>query len=303
MGSTVLSTNKLSKKYGHIKAVSNLDLEVSQGNVYGILGPNGSGKTTTLAMMLDVINPSSGYFQWFGQASSKETRKRIGAILESPLFYPYLNADRNLRLIAKMKDLVNPPIDQLLERVGLPERKYSQFKTFSYGMKQRLALASALLGNPEVLILDEPTNGLDPQGIADIRNLIKSIANEGVTIILASHLLDEVQKTCTHVAILRKGIMLHTGKVDQLLADTTILELQATDMEQLNLAVSALEQLQYFGQENGKLLVKLNEQIPADEINKLLFNKGIVLSHLATQQKSLEKHFLKLLAQSDEEVN
>ncbi|MCF8302637.1 MAG: ATP-binding cassette domain-containing protein [Bacteroidales bacterium] len=300
MDTTILSTNKLSKKYGRLTAVSELDLEVRRGNVYGILGPNGSGKTTTLGMILQVINPSGGEYRWFGQMPNKETRKRIGAILENPLFYPYLNATKNLELIARMKDVDNPPLDELLDKVGLLNRKHSAFKTFSFGMKQRLALASALLGNPEVLILDEPTNGLDPQGIAEIRELIRKIANEGVTIILASHLLDEVQKTCSHVAILRNGKKLHSGKVNQILADSTIIELQAEDMEKLENLINETEQLAYFGQESGKALVKLKQQMKPDEINRLFYNKGIVLSHLATQQKSLEKHFLELLADNNE---
>ncbi|MEI7982280.1 MAG: ATP-binding cassette domain-containing protein, partial [Bacteroidota bacterium] len=209
---TVLSVNQISKQYGKIQAVKELSLEVARGQIFGLLGPNGSGKTTTLSIILDLIK-GNGNYEWFGDPPSKESRKRIGSVIESPNFFPYLDAITNLKIVADIKDMDYEDIDRVLLLAGLSERKKSKFRTFSYGMKQRLAIASAMLGNPEVLILDEPTNGLDPQGIAHIRELILSVAYQGTTIILASHLLDEVQKICTHVAVLSKGKKLFDGKV------------------------------------------------------------------------------------------
>jgi len=191
---TVLSVNNISKRYGKIQAVNDLSLDVKRGQIFGILGPNGSGKTTTLSVILELIKANKGDFQWFGQEPSKETRKRIGSVIESPNFFPYLSPVNNLKIVADIKDFGYEDIDRVLNLTGLYERRNTRFKTFSFGMKQRLAIASALLGNPDVLILDEPTNGLDPQGIAQIRELILSVAGQGITIIIASHLLDEVQK-------------------------------------------------------------------------------------------------------------
>ena len=207
----VLTISGLQKNYGKIHAVNDLSLSVERGSVYGILGPNGSGKTTTLAIILGVVNSNGGSYSWFGNENSKNDRKRIGAILEQPLFYPYLTAEKNLQIVASIKGVEYSDIERVLKIVELFERKDSKFRTFSYGMKQRLAIASALLGNPEVLIFDEPTNGLDPKGIAEIRELIIKIAKQGITILLASHLLDEVQKTCSHVAVLKSGKKLYEG--------------------------------------------------------------------------------------------
>jgi ABC-type multidrug transport system ATPase subunit len=211
---TVLSIRNLTKDFGRLRAVNNLNLEVKSGQVFGMLGPNGSGKTTTLGMLMGVTNPSAGEFSWFGEPPTHQLRKKIGAVLEHPIFYPYLTGQKNLELNAMIKECPPENISKVLELVELTERKDHKYKTYSLGMKQRLAIASALLNDPTVLILDEPTNGLDPMGIAEIREIIKKIAANGRTIILASHLLDEVQKVCTHFAVLKKGTMVHTGPVD-----------------------------------------------------------------------------------------
>ena len=193
---TILSINNLTKKFGPITAVNDLSFTIHKGNVYGILGPNGSGKSTTLGIVLNVVNKTSGDFQWFdGGMSTHDALKKVGAIIERPNFYPYMTAAQNLELVCKIKKVAPDKVDEKLEIVGLLERKNSKFRTFSLGMKQRLAIASALLNDPEILILDEPTNGLDPQGIHQIREIIKKIAGMGTTILLASHLLDEVEKT------------------------------------------------------------------------------------------------------------
>ncbi|HRI79140.1 MAG TPA: ATP-binding cassette domain-containing protein [Cyclobacteriaceae bacterium] len=211
---TVLSIQKLTKNFGKLCAVNQIDFEVKRGEVFGMLGPNGSGKTTTLGMLMGVTLPSSGSFTWFGEPPTNRQRKKIGAVLEHPIFYPYLTGQQNLELMALIKEAPVANINKVLDLVDLTARRNHEYKTYSLGMKQRLAIASALLNDPVVLILDEPTNGLDPMGIAEIREIIKKIALDGKTIILASHLLDEVQKVCSHFAILRKGTLVHYGPVD-----------------------------------------------------------------------------------------
>ncbi|MCD6596509.1 MAG: ATP-binding cassette domain-containing protein, partial [Bacteroidales bacterium] len=214
---TILSLKNLDKKFGKIHAVNNLSFDIQKGNVYGILGPNGSGKSTTLGIILNVVNRTSGDFSWFdGEITTHDALKKVGAIIERPNFYPYMSARENLKLVCKIKEISYDKIDDILKKVNLYERRDSKFKTFSLGMKQRLAIASALLNDPEILILDEPTNGLDPQGIHEIRTIIKDIASRGTTILLASHLLDEVEKVCSHVVVIRNGIKLYSGKVDEM---------------------------------------------------------------------------------------
>ena len=290
----VLSIQNLRKQYGRITAVEGLNLEIPRGTIFGILGPNGSGKTTTLGMVLDVINRTSGEYLWFGQPGSKETRKRIGAILEAPLFYPYLSGYNNMRVVAQIKGASLDEIDPLLETVGLLERKDYPFKTYSLGMKQRLAIAAALLRKPEVLILDEPTNGLDPQGIVEIRDLVRRIGNQGVTILLASHLLDEVEKVCSHVAVLQKGRLLYSGTVEGMKPGLAFLILQAADMAALEREVHGLFGFKSAKIEDGKLHVIFDHTPDPAEINQQLQSKQILLSHLALRKSTLEEQFLEL---------
>lgn len=276
-------------------AVKNASFEIKKGNVYGILGPNGSGKSTTLGIILNVVNKTSGSYSWFnGQADTHEALKKVGAIIERPNFYPYMSAYDNLKLVCKIKGTPYSKIDEKLELVGLLERKDSKFRTFSLGMKQRLAIASALLNDPEILILDEPTNGLDPQGIRQIRDIIRHIASMGTTILLASHLLDEVEKVCSHVIVLQKGHILYTGTVNGITANEGFFELQAQNNEQL---LATLQQHPAIGKiENNeeKLLVYINQPLEASELNSYLFTKGICLSHLVKRKHSLEEQFLQL---------
>ncbi|MTI41388.1 ABC transporter ATP-binding protein [Fulvivirga lutimaris] len=295
---SVLSIKNLTKRYGRLTAVNNLSLEVSKGQVFGILGPNGSGKTTTLGILLDVINKTSGEFSWFGEPASKEMRKKIGAILETPIFYPYLSAAKNLEIVAEIKGAPKSNIEPALKKVELLDRKDDKFRTYSLGMKQRLSIASALLCDPEVMILDEPTNGLDPQGIAEIRELIKQIANEGKTIILASHLLDEVQKVCTHFCVLKKGNLIHVGSVDEVSKGASSVELMADD-ENIKEVLSGYDKTLKVEKEGNRYIVNLEDGVTASDLNAFLFSKGISVSHLVTQRKSLEKQFLELLAVSD----
>ena len=292
---TILTVTNLTKKFGSLTAVNDLTFSIGKGNVYGILGPNGSGKSTTLGIILNVVNRTKGDFSWFGgSTSTHEALKKVGAIIERPNFYPYMTAVQNLKLVCKIKEVSEAKITEKLELVGLLDRKDSKFKTYSLGMKQRLAIASALLNDPEILILDEPTNGLDPQGIHQIREIIKKIASKGTTILLASHLLDEVEKVCSHVVILRKGKKLYSGPVDEMLSSFGFFELKATDMSGLQ---ELLEKNVSFGKvtkNNGLLTAYLKEEMDAQQLNELLYKKGIVLSHLVKRKESLEEQFLTL---------
>ena len=292
---TILRITNLHKKFRKVHAVNNVSLEIKKGNVYGILGPNGSGKSTTLGIVLNVVNKTSGAFEWFdGSLSTHDALKKVGAIIERPNFYPYMTAEENLKLVCKIKNIPFDKVNEKLELVGLLDRKDSKFKTFSLGMKQRLAIASALLNDPEILILDEPTNGLDPQGIRQIRDLIKIIANQGTTILLASHLLDEVEKVCSHVIVLRYGVTLYQGTVDGMLANEGFFELQADNFDELIQAVSQHQSVDKIEVQDGKALVYLKATLEAGELNEYLFNKNIVLTHLLKRKTSLEEQFLKL---------
>ncbi len=293
---TILSLKNLDKKFGPVHAVNNLSFDIQKGNVYGILGPNGSGKSTTLGIILNVVNRTSGEFSWFdGGLTTHEALKKVGAIIERPNFYPYMTATQNLKLICKIKGVSFDKIDEKLKTVNLFERRDSKFRTYSLGMKQRLAIASALLNDPEILILDEPTNGLDPQGIHEIRQIIKEIAKKGTTILLASHLLDEVEKVCSHVVVIRKGIKLYSGRVDELTASNGLFELKV-ESDEANL-IEVLEQhtsISSVKKEDEIIIATLNEVMSASEMNTFLFNKGITLSHLVKRKPSLEQQFLKL---------
>ena len=296
--SIIIQTNKLSKHYGKLIAVNELDLSIKKGEVFGLLGPNGSGKTTTLGMILDVTRSTSGKYQWFDGKYGKNARKKVGAIIESPIFYPYMSALDNLKIVAKIKKQDFSDIDRVLKLVELYERRKSPFRTFSLGMKQRLAIAAALIGNPEALILDEPTNGLDPQGIADIRELILKIASEGVTIILASHLLDEVQKVCSHVMIMSKGNKLTSGRVEDILQEKHVLELKSEELSTLKTALESFDFVDSIKEDNARVLIEVQQGIQAQHVNQQLMKQGIILSHLVVKEKSLEKFFLDLLNES-----
>ncbi|MCR9181634.1 MAG: ABC transporter ATP-binding protein [Flavobacteriaceae bacterium] len=292
---TILTLENLTKHFGPIKAVQDLSFTIEKGNVYGILGPNGSGKSTTLGMVLNVVNKTQGNFHWFdGSDSTHNALKKVGAIIERPNFYPFMTASQNLELVCKIKEVPKDKIDEKLELVGLLERKNSKFSTFSLGMKQRLAIASALLNDPEILILDEPTNGLDPQGIHQIREIIKKIAADGTTILLASHLLDEVEKVCTHVVILRQGNKLYSGTVDGMNASHGFFTLKSENQVDLKTALENHPDFASVKEENGFLIAYLKNPMAPSELNKYLFEKGIALSHLVHRKESLEEQFLQL---------
>lgn len=293
----ILSVKNLTKKFKRT-VVNNISFDVEKGNVYGLLGPNGSGKSTTFGMLLSTINPTSGDWYWFGEkGTSPDVLKKIGAIIEQPNFYPYLSAETNLKIVAEIKGTPYTRIDEVLKTVGLYERKKDDFKTFSLGMKQRLAIASAILNNPEVLILDEPTNGLDPEGIIQIREIISSIALQGITIIIASHLLDEIEKICSHVIVLKEGNAIYSGRVDEMTANNGYFELKADNN---TLLLSTLEEMQWFTSVklDGELIkaqIREDASISASALNQKLAEKGIFLSHLNKKKLSLETQFLELV--------
>ncbi|MCA4808204.1 ATP-binding cassette domain-containing protein [Empedobacter stercoris] len=291
----VLEITQLTKKFGSFTAVNDVTFSVEKGNVYGLLGPNGSGKSTTLGMILNVINPTAGSWKWFGKEPDNDSLKKIGAIIESPKFYPYLSAQKNLEIVADIKEANYAKIHEKLELVGLLSRKKDKFQQYSLGMKQRLAIAAALLNDPEVLILDEPTNGLDPQGIIQIRELIIKIAQQGTTIILASHLLDEVEKVCSHVVVLNQGKMLYAGSVDQMNSSFGSIEVAAQNMESLEYALKTFSFVSKVTKENNKLLAVLAEEKEPAEINKMLYEQGIVVNHLVKRKESLEQQFFQLI--------
>lgn len=291
----VLSINGLTKYFGRLCAVNDLNLDIGKGHVFGMLGPNGSGKTTTLGMLMGVINPTAGTFSWFGEAPNHKVRRKIGAVLEHPIFYPYLSGQKNLELNATIKECPLENIPRVLDIVELTSRKDDPYRTYSLGMKQRLAIASALLNDPTVLILDEPTNGLDPMGIAEIRELIRKIAAGGKTIILASHLLDEVQKVCTHFAVLKRGSLVYSGPVEAVGAGAETVEVNA-DAPDLHNVLLAFPGAATVSRDNGVYQVTLRERYHGKDVNSYLFERGIAANHLVTRKRSLEEMFLEILS-------
>lgn len=290
----ILSINAISKAYGPIRALNTVSFDVPQGSVFGILGPNGSGKTTLLGILLDVLKADSGQYQWLGGIDNAEARKQIGALLETPNFYAYLNAEKNLRINALIKGKSESDIDRVLEIVKLSARKTSRFSTYSLGMKQRLAIANALLGGPQILVLDEPTNGLDPEGIAEVRSLIKTLNQSGITIIMASHLLDEIEKVCTHVAILKKGDLLITGNIEDAFGKQQLLEVRSDNLPQLKNLLNTMPGIKNMTEQGSSLLLTLSNDVSAKAVNQLCFENGIVLSQLSYKKKSLENQFMEL---------
>ncbi len=293
---TVLQLTDVSKAYGAVKALKQVSLTIPKGSVFGILGPNGSGKTTVMSIVLDVLGADTGTYSWFNQAPSSADRKRIGSLLETPNFYHYLSAVDNLKITSAISGRGNDQaIDEVLEIVKLTERKKSKLSAYSLGMKQRLAIAAALLGNPEVLLLDEPTNGLDPVGILEIRELIKRLASKGITIIIASHLLDEVEKICTHVAILKRGNLLTSGPVDEVLSNEDIVEVSAENMDALKSCVGQIPDVLSIKEDNQRLQVHFKAGTAKMEaVNQHCFNHGITLNLLLNKKKSLESKFFEL---------
>ncbi|MFZ9388704.1 MAG: ABC transporter ATP-binding protein [Chitinophagaceae bacterium] len=295
--SIILSVENLVKSYGSVRALNGVSFDVPQGSVFGILGPNGSGKTTLLGIVMNVLRAGAGQFSWFGKpGGSSDQRKKIGSLLETPNFYGYLSGTENLKITHSISGRGNrAQIDEVLKKVNLYDRRWASFKSFSLGMKQRLAIAAALLGNPQVLVLDEPTNGLDPVGIAEIRQLIVELRENGHTIIMASHLLDEVEKVCTHAAILKNGQLITSGNVEDILMDDDIVELSAADLEALaNLFRGTGREVRSDDKTKTLHVIFPRGTAKMEEINRFCFDHGIVLTRLVQQKKRLEARFFEL---------
>jgi ABC-type multidrug transport system ATPase subunit len=297
MSEIILEINALHKKYRDVTALESLSFQVKRGQIFGLLGPNGSGKTTTLGILLGSLNATSGTFSWFGNGQQDENRRNIGALLETPNFYPYLNAQDNLVVVAKIKGMTGyeSRIEQVLKDVNLWDRRLSKFRTFSLGMKQRLAIASALLNNPDVLVLDEPTNGLDPQGIAEMRNLILDIAKTGKTIIIASHILDEIEKICTHVAIMRFGKLLQYGEIGDIMSHEKRFIVRSGDLSQLENSLTGIQGVLSVKPSGKELLIAVEDGFDPAQLNRLLTEKGIYLSELREHRQNLETTFLEIV--------
>lgn len=294
----ILQVEKLKKQYGKLVAVNEVSFTIKKGSVFGLLGPNGSGKTTMLCCIMGILNADSGQYSWLNGTDETEARKKIGALIETPNFYPYLSAEKNLEIVALIKQQGKDRIETVLKEVGLYERRTSAFKTFSLGMKQRLAIAAALLTNPEILVLDEPTNGLDPQGINEIRQIILQQSKAGKTIILASHLLNEVEKVCTDVVILKKGNVLASGTVSSLLKQTNQIEIAANNNDALLLALQSIPNvISASFNKQQRITAELEKGFSAADLNAALFAKNISISHLQHVNTDLESEFLKLVNQ------
>ncbi|RAJ10835.1 ABC-2 type transport system ATP-binding protein [Chitinophaga skermanii] len=294
MENNVLSLHQISKKYGAVQALAGVSFDVPSGSVFGILGPNGSGKTTLLGIIMDVLKADQGTYSWFNEQPHSSLRKRIGTLLETPNFYHYYTAVQNLEITAAIKGHGKQDIDGALQMTGLYERRHSKFSTYSLGMKQRLAIAAALLGDPQILLFDEPTNGLDPAGIAEIRDLIRKLNQLGKTVIMASHLLDEVEKVCTHVAILKKGNLLTAGLVNTVLSNEDIIEVSTDDLAKLESVLTAWPGVKSVQRFHTILQVTFEGEFTTGQVNQYCFEQGIVLSHLSIKKKSLEAKFIEL---------
>ncbi len=291
---SVLSIKNLSKRYGKLKAVDGLNLEIEKGHIYGLLGPNGSGKTTTLGIILDILRPDDGTYEWFGGAHGENARLKIGAILETPNFYPYLNASENLDIVRRIKGVKDVKFDELLEMVNLAHRKKSAFRTYSLGMKQRLAIAATMIGDPEVLIFDEPTNGLDPQGIAEVRQILSDIASKGNTVIMASHILSEVEKICDHVAIIKNGKLLASGSIGAIISKDTTIEIDAIDRDRLLSVLVNHPLVKKMLPSKEWIECLIDEHASIDEFSRSLYQKGVIPTRIVARKRKLEEEFLQI---------
>ena len=300
---TIFETKNLRKSYGTTIAIDGISIRVKKGQIYGILGPNGSGKTTTLSIATGILDQDKGEFSWFNELPSPDSRKRIGSLIEVPHIYPYLSLVQNLRIIAKIKDHGADDIDRVLKVVSLFDRRNSKFKTLSLGMKQRLGIAASMLGDPEILVLDEPTNGLDPEGIAEVRELILKEAKRGKTVIMASHILSEVEKVCTHVAILKNGKLLEQGSVKTIISGEVLFEIDADDRKKLKQVLGKCPFISSQKEEENGIFVSLKDSKSASDLNAFIFSGGIILSKLITHYKSLESQFLELVKDENQQAS
>lgn len=317
----VISTTGLTKAFGKVVAVNNLNLQVSRGDVFGFLGPNGSGKTTTIRMLLGLIRPTAGQASIFGVDSNHATpaiRQRLGAIVETPVFYPYLSGIDNLRVIGANSGIVsgkanNVHLESILDIVDLRAYATRAYSKYSLGMKQRLGIAAALLTDPELIMLDEPTNGLDPAGMIEIRQLIRRLAEAGKTVFISSHLLAEVQQVCNRVAILRRGNLIQQGLVHELLRSQEQIEIRMGNAEENERALAFFRARQEQGSSWIKSIKLENHQqqpaivleAPGErsvEVNRLLAEQGLFAAAIYPREGSLESIFMELTA-ADQPMN
>lgn len=273
----ILQTKNLTKSFGKRKAVDSLNLEVPEGSVYGFLGPNGSGKSTTIRMMTSLISPDMGEVFIEGksvQQIGNKSLSNVGALIERADFHKHLSGETNLNMLARMDGTDFSRVKIVLDRVGLGSRGQDKVKTYSQGMKQRLGIAQALLSNPKLLILDEPTNGLDPQGMKEIRDLIRELSAEGITIFISSHLLDEVQKICTHVAMINLGTLVISGAMNELLRDSDLFltEVRVNNPSEAIQILSSKEWIHRCEENNGILMVGVSNQHISDLVQCLVQN-------------------------------
>lgn len=308
----MIETRRLSKRYRPLRgegvlAVDRLSIRVEAGQVFGFLGPNGSGKTTTIGMLLGIIAPTGGSYRLFGGSSPAElhaARQRIGAMLERPNFHPHLNCRDNLRLVAWLKRKGEREVQEALGSVGLASRQKTRFKSCSLGMKQRLALAATMIGDPDLIILDEPTNGLDPAGQREIRDIVRELAQRGKTIFFSSHVLHEVERICTRVAIIERGHVVCQGSVEEVTAGRAVASVAADgDLEALRLAVSEFEGAGQTRVEDDRVIVQLVGGEIADghlaQLSRFLAARDIYVSHLSLERPTLEDVFMELTGNSN----
>ena len=299
----VIRTDGLTKRYGKIVAVDGLSMEVRRGHVYGLLGPNGSGKTTTMGMLLGLVRPTSGSFNLFGSSDGhRDALHRIGSVVETPAFYPYLSGRQNLAYFQGISGRGEPSeLDELLERVGLASRGGDRFQTYSLGMKQRLGLAYAMLGDPELLFLDEPTNGMDPEGMAEVRELVRGLGTGGRTVLLSSHLLHEVEQVCDSVTIISRGRLIAQGAVADLLRARRReqVRVKTTDDDRARETLSVLEWVEDVAVEAGSLLVTAPISRSGD-LTSALSGAGVSVTEMAPVQTSLEEYFLEVTGDDSE---
>ena len=303
MNDFVIQTDRLTKRYGNILAVDELSIQVRRGHVYGLLGPNGSGKTTTMGMLLGLLKPTSGAFTLFGESDNLEASlRRIGAVIETPTFYPYLSGRRNLAYFQGISQRGAPDeIDRLLDQVGLADRADSKFNTYSMGMRQRLGLAYSLLGDPDLVILDEPTNGLDPEGMIEVRELIRSLGDGNRTVLLSSHLLNEVEQVCDSVTILSKGKLIAQGSVAELLHSVgrEQVRMKTTDNAKAQTILQTLDWVEEVTADEDSIIVTAPLERTA-ELSAALGREEIYVVETAPIQISLEEYFLQVTGDQEE---
>ena len=297
----ILSIKNLSKSFGKRKAVDNVSFDIREGEIFGFLGPNGAGKSTAIRSMLSLIKPDNGDVEIFGKSVKKQRNSAlqgVGALVERPDFYEYLSAYRNLSLLATMDNVSKRRIDEVLEIVGLTDRREDKVKAYSQGMKQRLGIAQALLSNPKLLILDEPTNGLDPRGMKEVRDLIRKLSQEGITILLSSHILHEVEQVCTTMAIINLGKLIKIGSVHDLLneSDTSITEIRVEPLVKARKVLESLDYISNIAESDGTFKVKIANKDLKQLTRELV--KGNFDVSAIIPRTSLEDYFLSLTGDS-----